>query len=197
MRLRYSPASPFARKARVAAAHLGLALELETADTMSSEDSIRQQNPLGKIPVLLRDSGPALFDSPVILAYLDHVAGGGRILPADPETRFAALRLEALADGIMDAAILQIYEARYRSEDKRVESWVAMQAGKVARALAELEASPPPEGDPNVGDITLGCALGYLDFRFGGQWRADHPGLVAWYERFAARCPAFSASAPD
>ncbi|OYX84964.1 MAG: glutathione S-transferase, partial [Azorhizobium sp. 35-67-5] len=96
MRLRYSPFSPFARKVRIAAAVLGLPLELEAADTMDATDTLRQQNPLGKIPILLRDNGPALFDSPVILAYLDHVAGGDRLIPAETEARFAALRLEAL-----------------------------------------------------------------------------------------------------
>ncbi|MFG1425805.1 glutathione S-transferase N-terminal domain-containing protein [Roseixanthobacter glucoisosaccharinicivorans] len=196
MRLRYSPSSPFARKARVAAAHLGLPLELETADTMNADDTVRQQNPLGKIPVLLRENGPALFDSPVILAYFDHVAGGGRILPEDAEARFTALRLEALADGIMDAALLQVYEGRYRSADKRVESWVQIQAGKVTRALAALEADLPSEGEPNVGDITLACALEYLDFRLPGTWREGHPQLVAWLERFSARCPVFADSRP-
>lgn len=195
MRLRYSPFSPFARKVRIAAAVLGLPLELEAADTMDATDTLRQQNPLGKIPILLRDNGPALFDSPVILAYLDHVAGGDRLIPAETEARFAALRLEALADGIMDAAILQVYERRYRPEEKVVSSWLDMQAGKITRALAELEAAPPSQA-LSVGTITLACALGYLDFRLGGTWRAEHPTLVAWFEAFGAHCPGFSETTP-
>ncbi|WP_341989037.1 glutathione S-transferase N-terminal domain-containing protein [Azorhizobium sp. AG788] len=196
MRLRYSPSSPFARKVRVAAAVLGVPLELETADTMDANDTLRQQNPLGKIPILLRDNGPALFDSSVIVTYLDHVAGGNRLIPTETEARFATLRLEALADGVMDAALLQVYERRYRPEDKVVQSWLDNQAGKIARSLAELEAAPPAAGAPTAGDIALACAFGYLDFRHGGAWRADHPNLVAWYEAFPARCPGFSETAP-
>ncbi len=196
MRLRYSPFSPFARKVRVAAAVLDLPLELELADTMDANDTLRQQNPLGKIPILLREDGPALFDSSVIVTYLDHVAGGHRLIPTDTEGRFEAMRLEALADGIMDAALLQVYERRYRPEDKVVQSWLDIQAGKVDRALAELEAAPPPERSPTSGDIALGCALGYLDFRLGGTWRAAHPALVAWFAAFPARCAGFSETAP-
>lgn len=195
MRLRYSPFSPFARKVRLAAAALGLPLELELADTMDATDTLRQQNPLGKIPILLRDTGPALFDSPVILTYLDHVAGGNRLIPAETEARFAALRLEALADGIMDAAILQVYERRYRPEEKVVSSWLDMQAGKITRAMAELEANPPGQS-LSVGTITLACALGYLDFRLGGTWRAEHPKMVAWFADFGAHCPGFSETTP-
>ena len=195
MRLRYSPFSPFARKVRLAAAALDLPLELELADTMDATDTLRQQNPLGKIPILLRDSGQALFDSPVILAYLDHVAGGNRLIPTETEARFAALRLEALADGIMDAAILQVYERRYRPEDKVVDSWLDMQAGKISRALAELEAAVPSQA-VTVGTLTLACALGYLDFRLGGAWRAEHPQLVAWFVTFGAHCPGFAGSVP-
>ncbi|WP_029002939.1 glutathione S-transferase N-terminal domain-containing protein [Azorhizobium doebereinerae] len=193
MRLRHSPASPFVRKCRLAAAVLGLTLDLDPCDTTDPTDSISQQNPLGKIPALLLDDGEVLFDSAVIVAYLDHL-GGDKLIPAEPKARFAALKLEALADGIADAALLQIYEGRYRPEGMQVQSWLDRQAGKVARGLATLEASPPADGPVTNGDIALACALGYLDYRFKGEWRATHPRLVAWLEGFGQRVPAFAAT---
>jgi glutathione S-transferase len=197
--LRHSPASPFVRKVRIAASILGLEREitLENADTTDPADSVRNQNPLGKIPALVLEDGTVLFDSRVILDYLDHRAGGGRIVPEDADARFAALRLQALADGLMDASILLIYEGRWRPAEKHEPKWVEHQAGKVTRALTALEANPPPlDGTPNVGQIALACALGYRDFRFNGTWRKDHPRLVAWLDQFAARVPAFAATKP-
>jgi glutathione S-transferase len=197
--LRHSPASPFVRKVRVAAAILGLEHEIttETADTTDPGDSVRKQNPLGKIPALVLEDGTVLFDSRVILDYLDHRAGGGRIVPKDPTARFAALRLQALADGLMDASILLVYEGRWRPAEKHEPKWIELQSGKVARALAALEADPPGlDATPNVGQIALACALGYRDFRFPGTWRKDHPRLVAWLDQFAARVPAFAATKP-
>jgi len=200
MRLRFSPASPFVRKVRLAALVLGLddRITKEAGDTMNPADTLRGENPLGKIPTLITDDGTTLFDSRVILEYLDHLAGGGRIIPAAPDRRFPVLRLQALADGILDASVLIIYEGRYRPAEHRVESWVELQAGKVSRAMAALEAAPPagPGAVPDVGQIALACALGYLDFRFNGEWRATHPRLVAWLDDFAAKVPAFEASRP-
>jgi glutathione S-transferase len=197
--LRSSPASPFVRKIRIAASLLGLEREItvEIADTMNAGDTVRQQNPLGKIPALVLEDGMVLFDSRVILDYLDHRAGGGKIVPKDAAARFAALRLQALADGIMDASILVIYEGRWRPLERHEPKWVDHQAGKVTRALASLEAAPPPiDAPPNVGQIALACALGYRDFRFAGTWRKDHPRLVAWLDQFAAGVPAFAATKP-
>jgi glutathione S-transferase len=197
MILRSSPASPFARKVRIAAALLGLDRDvtIEPADTVEPSDSLRRQNPLGKIPVLILDDGTALYDSPVILEYLDHRAGGGRIIPTAPAARFAALCQEALCDGILDAAILQVYEGRWRPPEHHVAKWVEHQAGKMTRALAALEAEPPGlDTPPHVGQITAACALGYLDLRFEGMWRRDYPRLVAWLDRFAAAVPAFAAT---
>lgn len=191
--LRSSPASPFGRKVKIAALELGLMdkFEIVAADTTDESDPLRQQNPLGKIPTLVLADGTTLFDSRVILDYLDHLAGGGKIIPTG-EARFAQLRLQALADGLADAALLQIYEVRFRPEEQRSASWVANQSGKVSRALLALETVPPAaEGRVLIGDIALACALGYLDLRFDGAWRADHPRLVAWLDGFAARVPAF------
>lgn len=197
MILRSSPPSPFGRKVNIAAAILGLAGEitLEKADTTDAADFVRIQNPIGKIPVLILEDGSTLFDSRVILEYLDHRSGGGKIIPREPKPRFAALRLQAVCDGALDASILQVYEGRWRPPEHHVQKWVDYQGEKIARALAALEADVPPlDPVPSVGQITLACMLGYRDFRFHGTWRPDHPKLVAWLDRFAAQVPAFAAT---
>jgi glutathione S-transferase len=199
MILRSAAASPFGRKVRIAVGILGLDKEvkLEPADTMDASDSVRQQNPIGKIPVLLTEDGTAVYDSPVILEYLDHRVGGGRILPREWNARLASLRLQALSDGILDAAILLVYEGRWREAAKHEPKWVAHQTDKIARALTVLAGAPPElDPTPTVGQITLACALGYLDFRFNGRWRSDYPSLVRWLDAFAAKVPAFAATAP-
>jgi glutathione S-transferase len=197
--LRTSLGSPFGRKARIAASVLGLddKIKVEPASTQDDNDPLVHQNPLGKVPVLIFDDGSTLFDSPVVLEYLDVLAGGGRILPQDSKARFEALRLQALADGILDAGILIVYEGRYRPPEMAVKGWVDRQSGKITRALTALEQSPPTLGSPpTVGEITVACALGYLDFRFKGEWRKGHPRLVAWLDNFSARVPAFAATVP-
>jgi glutathione S-transferase len=195
MILRSTPSSPFARKARIAIALLGMAdkIAVQEADLNDPADSIHTQNPLGKIPALVLDDGTTLYDSRVILDYLDHLAGGGCIVPRDAPARYDALRLQALCDGAIDASVLIIYESRYRRKDQRVQAWVDRQADKIKRALDTLEAAPPPlDALPNVGQIALACLLGYRDLRFEGAWRKDHPKLVAWLDRFAAQVPAFA-----
>jgi glutathione S-transferase len=194
--LRSSPPSPFARKIRIGAAILGLTnrIEVVQADTNDPEEPLRRQNPLGKIPTLVLEDGTALFDSRVILEYLDFLTGGGRIVPSAPGPRLAALTMQALADGLIDAAILQVYETRFRDAERYSAKWLDHQAGKVTRALAALESSPPAEGGRDVGAISVACALGYLDLRFNGRWREGHPKLVRWLETFAAGVPAFAAT---
>ncbi|WP_112662690.1 glutathione S-transferase family protein [Microvirga flavescens] len=191
--LRSSPTSPFGRKVKIAAELLGLLdrIEIVPADTNDPADSLREQNPLGKIPALVLENGEALYDSRVIVEYLDFVAGGGKIIPAGLD-RFKALREQALADGIMDAALLQVYEGRFRAPEKHEPKWVEHQAAKVERGLAYAEktlSAPAPQ--LHIGHITLACALGYLDLRMGGEWRKTHPKLVAWLVDFEARVPAF------
>jgi glutathione S-transferase len=200
MILRSSPPSPFGRKVKIVAKllHVMDRIEIVDADTTREDDSLRQQNPLGKIPTLVLENGSVLYDSRVIVEYLDHLAGGGLIIPQG-KARFDMMTRQALADGIMDAALMQVYEARWRAEEHRDAKWVAHQAGKVARGLAALEAAPPklwtmPDGLPNLGAIAVACALGYLDLRFAGSWRAHNPRLVAWLDEFASRVPAFAAT---
>jgi glutathione S-transferase len=196
--LRTSPASPFGRKVRIAAALLGLEerIAIVAADTNDPADSLRQQNPLGKIPTLVGEDGEAIYDSRVIVEYLDSLAGGGRrLIPADLATRIPALTLQALADGAADAAVLQVYERRVREPAERSAKWVGYQAGKVTRALAALESKSPKAGAIHVGAIALACMLGYLDLRFAGEWRAGHPQLAAWLDGFAAAVPAYAATA--
>src|SRR5688500_17756688 len=116
MILRSSPPSPFGRKVKIAAALLGIAFKIEPTDTNDPADAIRKQNPIGKIPTLVLDDGTTLFDSRVISEYLDHLAGG-KIIPQEPKARFAALRMQALADGLLDAALMQVYEGRFRTPE--------------------------------------------------------------------------------
>lgn len=198
MILRSAPPSPFGRKVRIALSVLGFddEVRIEAADTGDEHESLRTQNPLGKIPVLIVEDGTAYYDSRVILEYLDERAGGGKIIPREASARFAALRLQALCDGVLDASILAVYEGRWRAVERYEPKWLDHQAGKVARALAVLEAAPPVlTAIPDVGQIALACALGYRDLRFGGTWRSDHPRLAAWLDEFSARVPAFAATA--
>ena len=193
MILRSSPPSPFGRKVEIAAWLVGLAGEIEvvTADTSDPDDVLRRQNPLGKIPVLILEDATAIFDSRVIVEYLDLRAGGNVLIPSEPDARIKVLTAAALADGILDAAILQIYEQRFRAADAHSQKWLAYQAEKVERGLAAFAAAPPA-GRRDVAHIGLACVLGYLDLRFKGAWRGAHPTLVAWLDAFAAAVPAFA-----
>ena len=174
-------------------------IEIDDAEAVEDAPARRREQPQIDA-VLIGEDGAAYYDSRVILEYLDHLAGGGKIIPGEPERRFAALRLQALCDGILDASILAIYEGRWRPPEKHEPKWLDHQAGKVQRALAAIEKSPPMLDPlpalPDVGQIALACALGYRDFRFGGNWRSDYPRLVVWLDAFAARVPAFAATAP-
>ncbi|MCC2098629.1 MAG: glutathione S-transferase N-terminal domain-containing protein [Hyphomicrobiales bacterium] len=199
MLLRTSITSPFGRKTRIAALRLDLMdrIEVVHGDTLDPKDPLRGDNPLGKIPVLILDDGRRVFDSRVILEYFDHLAGGGRILPANPDERLDALRLQALADGLMDAAILVVYEVRYRPEDGRHQGWVDMQKEKMTRALKAMGEFLPPPDTLNVGTIAAGCALAYIDWRKQVDWRSINPSLVAWFEAFQKNVPEFGQTQPE
>lgn len=197
MKLRSSPPSPFGRKVKLALAILGLKdrVTMEEAKTADPSDSLRSQNPLGKIPALILENGDVLYDSAVILEYLDFIAEKGQLFP-EGEARFKVLRDQTLADGLMDAAILRVYEKRFKAPEYRHPDWDAYQGAKMDRALAHFEANVPPAPrsaeDVDAATITLACALGYLDVRFNGDWRAHYPGLVAWLDIFEAAVPAFT-----
>ena len=192
LRLYTSPTTPFGRKAMVLILEAGLADQVEIAQATGSPlDSSKMplsQNPLGKIPALERGDGPAVYDSRVICRYLDDRAGAGLYPPAP--RLWETLTLEATADGMIEAAILMLYEDRLRPEEKRFDGWVEGQWAKIARALDTLEGRwmSHLNGPLDMGQIAIGVALSYLDFRFDARgWRQGRPGLARWHEAFAAR----------
>ena len=197
MLLRVTPLSPFGRKVRMGISRLGLwdRIEAVKADPMDAADPLRRDNPLGKIPTLVTDDGKPVFDSRVILEYLDHVAGGGKLIPAAWPERIETLTLQAMCDGVMDACILIVYEARHRPAALHHEPWLDYQRGKVVRGLASLAKQPPDAARFDVGTITAACMLGYLDFRKQVDWRPEFPVLVGWLDQFRARHPEFDATA--
>ena len=198
MKLLAAGPSPFVRKVRLTASLKGLAGQLDVIQLDDPQiDRLKARNPLGKIPVLLCDDGATLFDSHVICEYLDSQAAAPVLFPGDGPARWDMLTRAALADGILEAGVLIVYETRYRPEDKYVESWVAMQQAKIDAALGQLEAAPPAwSGNPDYGHITVAVALGYLDFRQEGRWRAANPNMVQWLEAFRQAVPGFDETAP-
>ena len=200
MQLRSSPSSPFGRKVKMATYILGFDDQVTPVltDTLDPNDSICEVNPLGKIPAL-EDDGTTYYDSRVIMEYLDAKAGGGKIIPASGPTRYEALTRAALMDGILDAAILVIYERRMRPEDKYVESVVERQRGKIIRGLEAIAAENRSYSNgamPDVGEIGLACVLDYLDFRKQVNWRDHAPNLASWLADFAAAVPGYEDSMP-
>lgn len=199
MKLYFNPASPYVRKARVTAHELGLSDKIElisiSLTPVSPHDGLRSSNPLGKIPALVLDDGTTLYDSPVVCEYLDALAGGNRIFPAAGAARWTALRRQALADGIMDAAVLTRYEDAVRPKELRWQEWVDGQFLKIRTTLDALERENL-EGVFDIGTISIACALGYLDLRFAGEgWRQSRPGLTRWAKAMGTR-PSFTATAP-
>ena len=199
MKLRFSPTSPYVRKVVVTAMERGLDDRIERipTNTRDPKSDLANDNPLGKVPCLILDNGERLFDSPVICAYLDSLADGEPLIPAKGEARWQVLRQEALADGIQDAALLRMGESVRRPEQFRWPAFVEAQRNKVVRALDTLEQEADQLNGPlTLGQIAIGCALGYLDLRFAeDDWRPGRPKLAAWYEGFAAR-PSMVATVP-
>ncbi|WP_342238982.1 glutathione S-transferase [Inquilinus sp. OTU3971] len=190
MKLLYSPFSPFARKVRIVAHETGLQDRIEVVPT-STEDpasGLSARNPLNKIPVLETEFGP-LYDSPVICEYLDSLHDGEKLVPAAGADRWRALRWEALADGLMDAALLIRYEITLRPAEKQHEPWVERQKAKIRKSLDQMEADAAElDGPLTIGTIGAASALGYLDLRFADWgWRETHPRLAAWHAAFAER----------
>jgi glutathione S-transferase len=192
MKLFYSPTSPFVRKCLVVAHELGLSQRLElvpsAAHPVNRDRAVVEHNPLGKIPALVTGAGAVLFDSRVICEYFNGL-GDGRLLPAAGEARFTVLTEQALADGLMDAAVLARYETAARPEHLRWPDWIGGQMAKVDSALSHFEGRAAAWGNRmDLGLIALGCALGYLDFRYADlDWQQRSPSLARWYEQFAAR----------
>lgn len=199
MKLLSHPASPYGRKVKIAMAMKGLQdqIEIVRVETkIPANPDITSANPLSKIPALIVSPTECFYDSPVICEYLDSLAPKPVLFPKGPE-RFKTLTLGALADGILDAALLLVYEKRFRPEEKWHEPWLDRQRSKIDLGVDMLEKAPPAWGEsPDYGHLTLAAALGYLDFRHEGKWRAGHPNLVAWLDKFASAVPAFAATAP-
>jgi glutathione S-transferase len=192
MKLFHAAASPFVRKCLVSAHELGLRERLElvpaAAHPVNRDRTLVASNPLGKIPTLITDDGAVLYDSRVICEYLNALAGGHLLPPYGP-ARWRVLVDQALADGVMDAAVLVRYESAVRPEKLRWNDWIAGQLEKVTCGLAELERRARCLVERvDAGTIAVGCALGYLDFRFASlEWRAKCPETAAWFEQFAKR----------
>jgi glutathione S-transferase len=187
MKLFYSATSPFARKVVACAITRGLDSRIErmTTDPHSSPAGLLAANPLSKVPCLLTEDGVALYDSPLICEYLDSVGDAPPLFPDHGAARWQALRNQALGDGMMEAAVLARMESARPEEAARTTA-IARQKAAVHRGLEALEASPPPAGTPDIGGITVACALGYLDFRFAGdKWRDHCPRLAHWFETFS------------
>jgi glutathione S-transferase len=191
--LRSTVTSPFGRKVRMAIEALGLTgrITLVPADPLDEKDTLRQQNPLGKMPCLVLTDGSTIYDSSIIIEFLQEAAGTDRLLPLRGPARFKALTQARLADGIMDASILVVYESRFRPDSPPSARWLEHQRGKITRGLAAFQAALPDPNKTDVASIGLSCALGYLDWRKQVDWRPAYPGLVTWLERFSAHEPAF------
>ncbi|MGI3170153.1 glutathione S-transferase [Pseudooceanicola sp. C21-150M6] len=199
MKLIYSPASPFARKVAVTIAECGLGAQVEFVSVattpVKTDPQLKAANPLGKLPALVREDGPAIYDSRVICRYLNDL-GGGTLYPQG--RIWDVLTLEATADGIMEAGILMVYERRVRPEDKVFDDWIEAQWGKAMSAIQAVNDRWMAQlaGPVDAAQIAVGCALGYMDFRMGDRgWRTSCPELAAWYEDFAKR-PSMAGSAP-
>lgn len=200
LRLYHSPTSPYVRKVMVLLHETGQAEDVELVHASGTPvdpgTMPLAHNPLGKIPALERPEGAAILDSRVICRYLDDRAGG-RLYPPKPRL-WETLTLEATADGILDAALLMVYEERIRPDDLRYEAWVEGQWAKIERTLDVLESRWMGHlgGPLDMGQIAVACAISYVDFRHGDRaWRVERPHLAAWHAEFAQR-PSMEATVP-
>ncbi len=189
MKLIFAPASPFARKVRILIIELGLQDSVTLVDAgavspVSNNGDLNSVNPLGMLPALKLDNGDSLSDSPLICEYLNDLADGP-FFPSDANRRFRTLGLQALADGMLDLSVALRYETTFRPEQLRWQTWIDFQNEKVQRGLDKLESICNQfEPTPLIGEITVACVLGYLDFRFADlDWRAGRPALTDWFEQ--------------
>jgi glutathione S-transferase len=201
MKLLGSDTSPYTRKVRVVMAEKKIEYQYERVDVFSPDTTIQQTNPLGKVPCLIMDDGGAVFDSRVIVEYLDNLTPVHRLIPPSGRARVEVKCWEALADGLLDAALLIRLETTQREESQRSATWTARQKGKIDAALGAMASGLGEnawccDGKYTLADIAMGCALGYLDFRFPQfDWRTDHPNLARHADRLFAR-PSFIETAP-
>ena len=201
MKLIGSLTSPFVRKVRIVMAEKRLDYRFELEDVWAEDSQIQQANPLGKVPVLITDDGGAIFDSRVIVEYVDTLSPVSRLIPSASRERVDIKCWEALADGVLDAAVLINIEKTQRDEGARSAKWVARQQRKIDHALVMLAKGLGDKAfctgrNYTLADIATGCALGYLDFRRPQlDWRARHANLAALYEKLAQR-PSFIETAP-
>jgi glutathione S-transferase len=201
MKLLSSTASPYTRKVRIVLAEKKIECELEPVDVNPSDNPVNTHNPLGKIPTLILDDGSALYDSRVIVEFLDGKSPISRLIPEELRDRVAVRRWEALADGVLDAGLLVRYESM-RDQKEQSKVWTDKQIGRMQRGMALMAAELGERSwchaeRYSLADIAVGCCLGWLDFRKPGgvNWLADYPGLAKHYEKMMAR-PAFADTKP-
>ena len=201
MKLLASPISPYTRKVRVVLAEKKIECEMEHVDVGPVENPVNRMNPLGKVPTLVLEDGTALYDSRVIVEFLDNVSPISRLIPVDFRDRVQVRRWEALADGVLDAGLLVRYES-LRDKSEQSQAWQAKQVARMhrgmAQAEAELEGRTWCHGDRySLADIALGCCLGWVDFRKPGDvdWHASYPALARHYRKLLER-PAFADTVP-
>ena len=198
MKLYYSPTSPFVRKINVFAIEIGLDKNIEWVRTnpWQVEDILTAENPLSQVPTLITDDGMVLYDSSVICEYLDSLNSGTKLIPQQSKERWQALRLQALADGILNAGIHRFLEKK-RTVEKQSDEWDTTQKKSVERSLDYLESTVSGWGNNlDVGVLSVACTLGWLDFRFANEdWRVSHEKLHTWFEEFSNR-PSMSQTMP-
>jgi glutathione S-transferase len=201
MKLLGAPASPYTRKVRIVLAEKRIECDFERVDVQPADNPVNPHNPLGKIPTLVLDDGTALYDSRVIVEFLDNASPLARLIPEENRERLAVRRWEALADGILDAGLLARYES-LRPQNEQSASWVGKQAARMRRGLAQMQADladrPWCQGERyTLADIALGCCVGWLGFRrpAGIDWRAECQGLAQHYDKLLERA-AFADSVP-
>jgi len=201
MKLFASLTSPYARKVRIVLSEKRMDCELELVDVLQRAHPALVHNPLGKIPVLLLDDGTPLYDSRVIVEFLDNISPTSRLLPDDNRERIAVRRWEALADGVLDAAVLARLES-LRPKKEQSANWIAHQVGKAQRGLAKMaeelgERNWCHNSKYSLADIAVGCCLGWIDFRKPGgiDWRGQHPALARHFSKLSKRA-AFAATQP-
>ena len=184
MKIAYSAASPYVRKVMACAIARGLNDKIERWTVGTTDPALLPFNPLSKVPSFVTDDGMMLYDSPVICEYLDSIGSAPKLFPAVGPARWNALRQQALGDGILDASQPRRREIALPQDEGR-QSYIALQQGKVSRSLDVLEKEADSLGDlTTIGEITIGCALGYLDFRYANEpWRPGHAKLAAWYDK--------------